>query len=56
MFGIFNKGAFRTSDLIYSMLYSNSNESLFPPIGAWILATGFWNDLGSWDDSATWID
>jgi len=27
-----------------------------PPVGAWILATGLWNDLGVWDDSAVWID
>lgn len=27
-----------------------------PPVGPWILATGFWNDLGSWDDTASWID
>jgi len=22
----------------------------------WILATGFWNDFGVWDDTANWID
>ncbi len=22
----------------------------------WILATGFWNDGGAWDDTANWID
>ena len=22
----------------------------------WILATGFWNDAGKWDDSSLWID
>lgn len=26
------------------------------PGGEWILATGFWNDAGSWDDSKDWID
>ena len=25
-------------------------------MGAWILATGFWDDAGVWDDSAFWID
>jgi hypothetical protein len=25
-------------------------------IGAWILATGFWDDGGVWDDTASWID
>ena len=24
--------------------------------GAWILATGFWNDEGAWDDDAFWKD
>ena len=22
----------------------------------WILAAGFWNDSGVWDDTANWID
>lgn len=22
----------------------------------WILAKGFWNDAGSWQDNKTWID
>ena len=22
----------------------------------WILATGFWNDAGSWEDGNVWID
>lgn len=22
----------------------------------WLLASGFWNDGGEWDDNATWID
>lgn len=22
----------------------------------WLLATGFWNDNGVWDDASTWID
>jgi hypothetical protein len=22
----------------------------------WILATGFWNDIGVWDDRQSWID
>jgi hypothetical protein len=22
----------------------------------WILATGFWNDFGIWDDYSNWID
>lgn len=56
MFGIFNKGVFRTSDLIYSTLYSNSNMSIIPPTGVWILFTGFWEDSGAWDDNAVWID
>jgi hypothetical protein len=27
-----------------------------PPTGEWILITGYWNNLGQWDDSAEWID
>jgi hypothetical protein len=27
-----------------------------PAPSVWILATGFWNDGGKWDDSAVWID
>lgn len=26
------------------------------PPSDWILATGFWNDAGIWEDTATWID
>jgi len=25
-------------------------------VGAWILATRFWRDLGRWDDNAVWRD
>jgi len=25
-------------------------------LGAWILATGFWSDSGSWDDNDVWND
>ena len=25
-------------------------------VGNWILATGFWNDAGAWEDTATWTD
>ncbi len=24
--------------------------------GAWLLATGIWNDSGIWDDAANWMD
>lgn len=27
-----------------------------PPVDDWILATGFWRDIGIWDDAAVWID
>lgn len=26
------------------------------PEAPWILATGFWNDAGKWDDNETWND
>jgi hypothetical protein len=33
-----------------------ADSSIPPPILDWILATGFWNDAGGWDDTANWID
>lgn len=27
-----------------------------PPADDWILATGFWRDIGVWEDSDVWID
>lgn len=29
---------------------------IIPPVDNWILATGFWNDNGVWDDTKFWID
>jgi hypothetical protein len=26
------------------------------PTSDWILLSGFWNDAGKWEDTATWID
>lgn len=41
--------------------YINENEITFnnnysPILLVWILATGYWNDLGVWIDTETWID
>lgn len=34
---------------------SLTSASSYTP-GNWILAKGFWNDGGKWDDAANWID
>lgn len=44
---IFSKGGF--SNTIFGKLRA-------VVLGAWILATGFWDDSGVWDDAETWND
>jgi len=35
------------------LIFNNNYVSIF---GDWILTTGFWDDLGKWIDTETWID
>jgi hypothetical protein len=44
--GIVNMGDFQ--------IYSFANEEMYPFAQNWILATGFWNDVGIWVDGETW--
>ncbi len=39
-----------------TILFRTIRKFELPPISGWILATGFWDDLGTWEDSAAWID
>lgn len=36
--------------------YSQAPSQEAPSSGAWILASGLWDDGGVWDDTALWID
>jgi len=33
-----------------------STRVYYPQSPVWLLATGYWNDEGFWDDLAVWID
>lgn len=37
----------------YSMMQLGGTP---PPSGPWILATGIWDDAGTWIDTDVWID
>lgn len=38
------------------LLWLDQIDGAAPPVGNWILLTGFWDDTGEWDDTAVWID
>ena len=42
------------SELIAKMKILRGGNSY--PVDDWILASGFWSDLGHWSDGATWND
>lgn len=50
------------NDIVKSYLKTNKlipinpNKEITPPVNNWILATGFWDDLGIWIDTEIWID
>ena len=61
------EGRFNTSTLLslytekfpISIVVSDGSIVVIDSVGAferWLLLNGFWSDLGSWDDSAFWID
>ena len=48
----------RATNKMMPIFKKGINSPIKPPTDSsnWILKTGFWRDLGVWEDTAQWID